>query len=160
LYEKIFNKDTSFDDMLCAFYVFDAVKDTTPFSYQDTFKTNLYHLLALFKVAFTKYVQAKYGNPSINVNREVIKIYESQNKDIIIKTFKFLNNFVEKEIEVADDEAKTTERMIKFLFNLSQYEKIKEQLESVALKADDIEKIVLKDKENIVAGEPIEPPIE
>jgi AIPR protein len=160
LYEKIFNKDTSFGDMLCAFYVFDAVDATTPFSYQDTFKTNLYHLLALFKVAFTKYLQAKYGDPSINVNREVIKIYESQNKDIIIKTFKFLNDFVEKQVEVADDEAKTTERMFKFLFTLSHYEKIKELLEDFVLKPDDIEKIVLKDKEDIVEGETIEPSIE
>jgi len=153
LYEKIFNKDTSFDDMLCAFYVFDAVNDTTSFSYQDTFKTNLYHLLALFKVAFTKYLQAKHGTTLINVNREIIKQYEAGNKEVIIKTFKFLSEFVEKQVEVADDEAKTTERMFKFLFTLSHYEKIKEHLEDTELNPDDIENIVLKGNEEIIEGE-------
>lgn len=153
LYEKIFNKDTSFNDMLCAFYVFDAVNATTPFSYQDTFKTNVYHLLALFKVAFTKYLQSKHGNTSINVNREIIKQYEAGNKEVIIKTFKFLNDFVEKQVEVADDESKTTERMFKFLFTLSHYEKIKEQLEDTELKPADIENIAIKDKEAIIEGE-------
>jgi AIPR protein len=153
LYEKVFNKDTSFNDMLCAFYVFNAVDVTTPFSYQDTFKTNLYHLLALFKVAFTKYLQAKHGDTTINVNREIIKLYEAGNKEIMIKTFKFLNDFVEKQVEVADDEAKTTERMFKFLFTLSHYEKIKEQLEDIELKPDDIEGIVLRDKEEIIEGD-------
>jgi hypothetical protein len=156
LYEKIFNKDTSFKDMLCAFYVFDAVDYTTPFSYQDTFKTNLYHLLALFKVAFTKYLHAKHGDTTINVNREIIKQYEAGNKEVIIKTFKFLNDFVEKQVEVANDEAKTTERMFKFLFTLSHYEKIKEQLDDIELKPDDIERIVLKDKEEIIEGETAE----
>lgn len=153
LYEKIFNKDTSFDDILCAFYVFDAVNDTTSFSYQDTFKTNLYYLLALFKVAFTKYLQAKHGTTLINVNREIIKQYEAGNKEVIIKTFKFLSEFVEKHVEVADDEAKTTERMFKFLFTLSHYEKIKEQLEDTELNPDDIENIVLKGNEEIIEGE-------
>lgn len=156
LYEKIFNKDTSFNDMLCAFYVFDAVKNTTPFSYQDTFKTNLYHLLALFKVAFTKYLHAKHGDTTINVNREIIKQYEAGKKELIIKTFKFLNDFVEKQVEVANDEAKTTERMFKFLFMLSHYEKIKEQLDDTELKPDDIEKMVLKDNEEIIEGETAE----
>ncbi|MFT5917204.1 MAG: hypothetical protein ACI81T_003719, partial [Bacteroidia bacterium] len=62
MYEKIFNTDTSYEDMLCAFYVFDTVNEVTPFSYQEMFKTNIYHLLALFKVAFTKYLKSKRGD--------------------------------------------------------------------------------------------------
>ena len=98
-------------------------------------------------------MQAKHGNTSINVNREIIKQYEAGNKEVIIKTFKFLNDFMEKQVEVADDELKTTERMFKFLFTLSHYEKIKAQLEDTELKPEDIENIALKDKEAIIEGE-------
>ncbi len=152
LYEKIFNSKTSFEDMLCAFYVFDTIDNITPFSYPDTFKTNLYHLLALFKVAFTKYVKAKFGE-KVKVNKYIIKIYEKDEKEIIIKTFKFLNKFVEKQVEVVNNEEKINEKMVKFLFTLSHYEKIKAQLEDEVIEVQDIEKIVLAEKENIIDGE-------
>lgn len=159
LYEKVFNKDTNFEDMLCAFYVFNTVDETTSFSYQDTFKTNLYHLLALFNVAFGNYLKVKFDE-SINVNKYILKIYEKGEKDVIIKTFKFLNKFVEKQVEVANNEEKTTERMFKFLFTLSHYEKIKDQLEDLEILATDIEQISIEDNEDIVEGEQSEQQIE
>lgn len=153
LYEKIFNEKTKFEDMLCAFYVFDVVDDFTPFSsYNDYFKTNIYHLLALFKVAFTKYLNAKIDN-KINVNKYIIENYEKNKKDIVLKTFKFINEFVEKQIEVVDNKEKTNERLLKFLFKPSHYEKIKDALEDLEISISDIEKIVLKDDENIIEGE-------
>ncbi len=154
LYEKIFNSNTFFEDMLCAFYIFNTIDNTTSLTYEDTFKTNLYHLLALFKVAFTKYLSVKYG-AKINVNRQVIKIYEQGEKRIFLKTFKFLNQFVEKQIEVADNEEKTTERMFKILFILSHYQKIYDTLENTEIFVKDIEDIVLKDNDNdgIIEGE-------
>ena len=152
LYEKIFNKETSYENMLCAFYVFNSIDEITPFSYQDTFKTNIYHLLALFKVAFTKYLRAKYGD-KINVNKHIIKIYEKDEKEIMIKTFKFLNQFVEKQVEVVNNEEKTTERIITFLFTLAHYEKIKDSLEDVEISISDIEGIVLEKDEEIIESE-------
>lgn len=152
LYEKIFNANTSFEDMLCAFYIFDIIDDNTSFSYQDTFKTNLYHLLALFKTAFTKYLKAKYGE-GINVNKQIIKIYEQGDKTIIIKTFKFLSQFVEKQIEIVDNERKTTERMFKFLFTLSHYQKINDNLEDTSISVTAIEDIVLEKDDVIIESE-------
>jgi hypothetical protein len=152
LYEKIFNKNTSYEDMLCAFYIFDIIDDSTPFSYEDTFKTNLYHLLALFKVAFTKYLKSKYDD-KINVNKQIIKIYEKGEKEIIVKTFKFLNQFVEKQVEVTNNEEKTNERMFKFLFTLSHYQKIYDTLEDTEISTKDIEDIVLKDDDEIIEGD-------
>lgn len=149
LYEKIFNKNTSYEDMLCAFYVFDIIDDKALFSYEDTFKTNLYHLLALFKIAFTKYLRAKYGE-KINVNKQIIKIYENEDKKIILKTFKFLNQFVEKQVEVSNNEEKTNERMLNFLFILSHYQKIYDILEDTAISTKDIEDIILKDDDEII----------
>jgi len=149
LYEKIFNDRTSFEDMLCAFYVFNVIHKITPFPYAYTFKTSLYHLLALFKVAFTKYLQAKH-DPKINVNKHIISIYETGEKAIIIKTFKFIIQFVEKQLEVENNEEKTQEGRIKFLEKLSYYENIKDALDDLNISIEDIESIVLEDGDKII----------
>ncbi|MTJ55356.1 AIPR family protein [Anabaena sp. UHCC 0253] len=151
LYEKIFNDETTFENMLCAFYIFDLMCDFHGLSYDVTFKSNLYHLLALFKVAFTKYLKIKFGD-KINVNKYIIKIYEQGDKKIILKTFKFIGQFVKQQIEVSDNE-KTTERMLKFLVKQSHYEKIKEALEDVDISVEDIENITIKDNEKFIEGE-------
>ncbi len=122
LYEKIFNENTSFEDMLCAFYVFDTIWKTEAIVYEDTFKTDLYHLLALFQITFTKYLTSKYKE-NVNVNKQIIKIYEKGEKEIIIKTFKFLNQFSEKQIDGAN---------------------IKDALENTEISVKDIENIVLE----------------
>lgn len=152
LYEKIFNEDTKFEDMLCAFYVFNVVDETTPFSFAQTFKTNLYHLLALFKVAFTKYLKSKY-NEKINVNLKIIKLFEEGDKEIILKTFKYLNEFVDKQIEVENNDKKTMEKLVKFLTTLSHYEKIKELLEDTEIKAEDIDNIIIEKNDKVINSE-------
>ncbi|MEI3649286.1 MAG: AIPR family protein [Dolichospermum lemmermannii FEM_B0920] len=152
LYEKIFNDETTFENMLCAFYIFDVIYNATLFSYQDTFLTGLYHFLALFKVAFTKYLRAKFGD-NINVNQHIIKIYEKNDKEIIMKTFQFLQQFVDEQIEVSDNEEKTKEKMVKFLFEPFHYEKIKEALEDLELSVEDIESVIIEDNEELIEGE-------
>ncbi len=152
LYEKIFNDRTTFEDMLCAFYVFDIINDTTTLSYEDTFRTTLYHLLALFKVAFTKYLQAKFDNKieEINVNKYIINVYEKDEKQIILKTFKFISQFVVKQFEVENNKEKEIEGMIKFLVKLSYYEKIKDALDDLVIAVEHIEDIVLADNDEII----------
>ena len=97
-YEKIFNDETTFENMLCAFYVFNVIYHATPFSYQDTFKTSLYHLLALFKIAFTKYLKAKFGD-KINVNKYIIKIYEQGDKKLLSKLSSFLISLLRNKLK-------------------------------------------------------------
>jgi hypothetical protein len=137
--------------MLCSFYIFYVIDDT-PFAYKDTFKTSLYHILALFKVAFTKYLQSKFNkiNEKININKHIITAYESSQKDIILKAFKFINQFVETQLEVENNQEKTTEEMIKFLIKRSHYEKIRDSLEDLHISATDIEDIVLEDGDEII----------
>lgn len=151
-YEKIFNDETTFENMLCAFYVFDLMCDFHGLSYDVTFKSNLYHLLSLFKVAFTKYLQAKFDH-KINVNKYIIKIYEQGDKKNILKTFKFIGQFFKQQIEVSNNEDKTIERMKKFLFEHSHYEKIKEALEDLAISVEDIENVIIEDNEQLIEGE-------
>lgn len=158
LYEKIFNSNTSFEDMLCAFYLFDTIKQFVGFSYESTFKTNFYHVLALFKVAFTKYITAKKATYSkgqnnrkeININKQIVEIYEKGERKIILKTFMFTDRFVHEQIEVADNEEKTIERVLSFLSNLSHYQKIYDALEDTEISVKDIEDIELKGGNNTI----------
>jgi hypothetical protein len=145
LYEKIFNEETKFEDMLCAFYVSDTIFKNTPFSYGNSFESHFYHLLALFKVAFTKYLQAKFG-ATINVNNYIIKIYEKGEIDIILKTFEFLDEFVEDRLEITDDNEKTENNIVKFFFEPFRYEKIKEELENMEISVNQIEDLVLSNE--------------
>ncbi|WP_422836392.1 AIPR family protein [Aphanizomenon flos-aquae] len=87
-YEKIFNDETTFENMLCGLYVFDVIYNATPLQYEDTFNCGLYHLLALFKVGFTKYLKAKFDK-KINVNKYIIKIYEQDDKKNYDSNFQF-----------------------------------------------------------------------
>ncbi|TAE57436.1 MAG: abortive phage infection protein [Nostocales cyanobacterium] len=155
LYEKIFNDETTFENMLCGLYVFDVIYTAVSLPYEDTFNAGLYHLLALFKVGFTKYLKAKFGD-KINVNKHIIKIYEQDDKKIMIQTFNFINQFVDEQVEVSDNEEKTAERIFKFLFEPAHYEKIKEALEDLDISVQDIEDIVIQDNEKLIEGEPNE----
>ena len=146
-YEKIFNNKTRFDDMLCAFYIFDTI-----ITNHEGFEPFFVHFLALFKVAFTKYLTAKFGD-KINVNKHVIKIYEKDEKEIIKKTFQFVIEFVYERVQVDNDAEKTTEGVIKFLSKLSRYEKIKDSLDDLNISVQDIEDIVLEDKEVIIESD-------
>ena len=138
--------------MLCALYIFDIVTGNIIISYEDTFKSTIYHFLALFKIVFTKYLQVKFGN-KLNVNKYIISVYNSDNsgeKQLILKTFKFINQFVKAQLEVEDNEEKTTEGLIKFLAKLSHYEKIKDDLDDLDISIQDIEDMVVEIGDKIV----------
>lgn len=147
-YERIFNEKTFFEDMLCSFYLFQfLMEDSGNMSYEASFLSNIYHHLALFKIAFIKYLNAKFSSTKklINISKEVIKYYEKKDIDILAKTFDFIATFIEEQIENIDNEEKRNENMLRFLFEHLQYEKLKEKLEELDLKVEDIESIVLKE---------------
>ncbi|MDX2301322.1 MAG: AIPR family protein [Microscillaceae bacterium] len=155
LYERIFNDKTDYEDMLCSFCVFDIIFQRTPLKFESTAKTNLYHLLALFKIVFTKYIHKKL-NDKVSIKKYIIKLYEENNKEIILKTFKFLNLFVKKQLGELEDkisEEQNIEKHIKFLTTLSYYERIRDELESLDLDITEIEKTEITDiKELIIEG--------
>jgi len=131
LYETIFNDATRFADMLCAFYVFDAFSKIQPQP-----STSLFYLLALAKIAFNKYLQAKWGN-AVNVNQQIIRLYEAENQAVFVNIFKFLNQFIAQQTAISDHQAKTT--LPQPLFKPADYEKIKQALEDLAISVQDIE---------------------
>ena len=154
LYEKIFNEETKFKDMLCAFYVSHIIFEHKSLSYSDSFTSSFYHLLALFKVVFTKYLQKKH-KPDINVNNHIIRIHEKREieLEIILKTFNFLGKFVRDRLEITDNDEKTAENIFKFLFEPFQYEKIKEELENMEISVNQIEDIILSNEDQQEAKE-------
>ena len=148
LYEKIFNEETKFEDMLSAFYISDTIFKTTSFSYSNSFTSSFYHLLALFKVVLTKYLQKKY-KPDVNINNHIIRIYEKREIEIaiILKTFKFVYEFVTDKLVIADNNEEGEGNVVAFFFEPLRYEKIKEELENMEISVNQIEDLVL-DNEN------------
>jgi hypothetical protein len=86
----------------------------------------------LFKIAFTKYLQAK-SRTTININNYIIRIYEKGEIEIILKTFNFLRKFVSDRLEITDNDEKMAENIVKFLLEPFRYEKIKEELENTEI---------------------------
>jgi len=85
LYEKIFNEETTYEDMLSAFYVADTVLEKAEKTIDET-SLLFFYWLALSKFAITKYLQAKFDE-NINASRHIIRSYEKGEKDFIIKAF-------------------------------------------------------------------------
>lgn len=160
LYEKVFNDNSKFEDFLTSFYLLDTIFKRTRFEFEDTFSSNLYHLLSLFKIIFTKYAKLKYSN-EINVNLHIQKIYEEEKTEIILKTFKFINEYIEREFKLNEDE-KSFDKFISFMTSASQYERVKGQLEDVEITTDLIENVELKDSDEVIEiqKEEIEEPSE
>ena len=141
--------------MLCAFYVSNAIFKNfknTPLSYSNSFQSSFYNVLALFKFAFTKYLQAKFGD-TINVNNYIIRIYEKGEIEIILKTFIFLNEFVQDRLEITDDNEKMENNIVEFFFEPFRYEKIKEELENMEISVNQIEDIILSNEDKQEAKE-------
>ncbi len=132
--------------MLCAFYLFDTARKANTFSDPKPLDSAFYHFLALFKIAFDKYLKAKF-EADVNVNKYIIKIVEKGEKLIILKIFKFLFSFTSSQLLVANNDAKTKEQIIKFFSTLSSYQKTKDALEDLEITVNDIEDIEIKEGE-------------
>lgn len=92
-YEMIFNERTTFEDMLCAFYLGRTIHKSNIES-----NNRFYFKLCLFKTLVTKYLSQKYS-PDINVNKQIIKLYKEGNTNILIKAFAFIDDFVKNHPE-------------------------------------------------------------
>lgn len=141
LYEKIFNEKTFFEDMLCSIFIFNLYMNLSSSIYDRSF-----HILALFKIAFTKYLQAKHSE-KINTTKYILKIYEQKKIDTILQTLIFVNNFICEKSIITDNEEKSREMFHNLLLKNFYYEKMKEEFERLEITVDDIESIVLEKAE-------------
>lgn len=148
LYEKVFNENSNFEDFLVSFYLLETLIKRTPFDFEDTFSSNLYHLLSLFKIVFTRYCKAKFGE-KVNVNLQIQRLYDAGETEIFLKAFKFINEYLEAEFKLNEEE-KSFEKFISFLTSNSQYERIKGQLEETDITIEKIESIEIKQDEDVL----------
>ncbi len=148
LYEKIFNDESKFEDFVISYYLFDIIIKRFAYELEDTFSSNLYHVLSLFKLVFTKYCKSKFGE-SINITLKIQKLYESNDTEIILKTFKFINEFLLQEFNRNEAE-KSFDKFVSLLTSSSQYERVKGKLEEIEINTTTIETIELKEKDEVV----------
>ncbi len=123
LYEKIFDTTTKFEDMLCAFYVFDLLTKNTKYGDTKNVEATIYFLLTFFNITFTKYLKIKYDS-KINVNRKIIMLYDNHQTEILLKAYEFINIFIQKYGQPLD---------------ITNFLKIKQALENYDLKIAEIE---------------------
>ena len=139
-YEKIFEAKPPFEDMLCAYYVFDEAKRRIKDGDSDDLSLTVHLILSLFKMTFANYLIAKYGDTSINVSRYVIDLFQKNDLEIICKIFILIANYVTDDLE--NLEKKGVDLSEKILAP-SYYGKLKEELEALKIKPESIESIDL-----------------
>jgi AIPR protein len=137
LYEKIFNKDTQFEDMLAAYYLFNVARWHLGSSHTNTIQKNLYHVLALFKVVFAKYSEAKFG-AKINSSIHVIKLYDKGDFNVMLQVFSFTSHFFATYTNLYKNDANIT-KITAALLQSSYYERMKADLEDTKISVQDIE---------------------
>jgi len=90
LYERVFNDNTQFEDMLCSMYLLRLLAESSSQGdFEQVFTTHLIYRLALFKVIFSKYVNQKYTHiPPIN--KKIKELVEKGESSILLKVFQFI----------------------------------------------------------------------
>jgi hypothetical protein len=139
LYEKIFNEDTLFEDMLCSLYVYKKIStilednlriiesgNNPMFTsiFKDSFNRKFFFLLVSFKLILTKYLKAKFGD-EINVNSHIVRKYEELDS-IFKRIFDFINDIF-KEKTVNDS------------LSIMKYEEVRKFLVDLDISVKDIE---------------------
>lgn len=138
LYEQVFNENTKFEDLLTSFYLFRMLLGKGEYSdLEDSFSGIHYHLLALFKIVFTKYCKVKFGD-KVHVNLYIQKLYAEGKIEVIRKTFLFIHEYLEKEFKPNEEE-----KLNEFLTSSSYYERVKGALEEVEITTELIENVVI-----------------
>jgi hypothetical protein len=106
LYERVFNDNTRFEDMLCSIYLSKLIMNIYNHKAFEEKTTAFYHL-ALFKIVFSKYVEQKYTHVP-PLNQKILDLVKKEDLTLLLKVFQFITlkltdfippKIVEKEIE-------------------------------------------------------------
>ncbi len=111
LYERVFNENTQFEDMLCSMYLLRLLANSTANGdFNQVFTSHLIYRLALFKVIFSKYINHKYAHVP-PVNKKVKELVEKGESARLLKIYQLID------VKMMEEPEWITE---------SHYEKIKE----------------------------------
>ncbi len=135
-YEKIFNADTKFEDMHCAYLIFDFFIRRREISYEQSLTADSFHYLALFKVVFEKYLKEKYSkekyNDDLNVTKYILKESDKEAgkpfQDLMLKVFTFILDFAASYWSVKNNLAATFDNASIFMFTQSGFDQLKEKI--------------------------------
>lgn len=149
LYEKVFSNTAKHTDFLTPYYLMSVLirkySSTKHFGFADTFNSSLYHLLSLFKIIFTKYCIAKFGD-EVNVDFQIQRLFKSKDIEVIQKTFEYINRYLYV-VLIQHQDDKSYEKYVGFMTVKSQYERVKGELEEIDVTIEDIESIELSDED-------------
>lgn len=102
LYERVFNDNTQFEDMLCSMYLLRLLaSSTSEGDFEKVLRSHLIYVLALFKVVFSKYVDKKYTHVP-PLSKKVKELIEKGKSTILLKIFEFVQVKVNEFIEVSE----------------------------------------------------------
>jgi len=126
LYEKIFNDNTSFEDMLSAYYVADTILTKVEKNIDEVSLT-FFFWLEISKVILTEYLQVKFDD-KINVSRQIIQNYEKGEKDFIIRVFGWM---LDISLKTLFDKKTTGQESSETIDDTSFFNAMKERFEEV-----------------------------
>ncbi|MCG6405312.1 AIPR family protein [Vibrio fluvialis] len=145
LYEIIFNKDTSEEDVFVSYCMLSVLVDSEVINEENIYFTNGFHFLAISNVILNKYIKAKFGE-TVNLAKYIISSYFSQDLDNIKKCISFSSKLMHNEIQLIEDEEASSERFINLMTNKSHFEILIDSMNKTELSVEDIESIELKER--------------
>lgn len=157
LYEEIFNENTKFEDMLAAYFIHkwvlavfteDFEKNNTDKPFFEGMKYIIYPVIALTKIVMQKYFHVIYPNTNkmMNTSRWIIETCrnnDEKRKNILTKVIVDAKSIIYAKTlpNQKGDNEKLKENFLKLITNPNFYEIIKQEVEEIELKIEDIETI-------------------
>ncbi|HRI28771.1 MAG TPA: hypothetical protein PK715_12000 [Chitinophagales bacterium] len=129
--------------MLSGYYAMDVLLTLHNKSFADAPDSNLFHLLALCRVAFAKYISLKIS-PDASVTTQIIKQYETGDVTAIKKIYLFITKFLKDKLPNSENEQQAVNRddlHTKFLKNKTTFDRIKDELENSIIQVSDIDNL-------------------
>jgi hypothetical protein len=147
LYEIIFNKDTKFDIMLASYLInkfyYRNYREIVKYSNVSDFFPTPNLALALSKIVLQKYLNLnKKSNKNVNIFNFILQsLKEKSNAELVLKVFIFAFQIIDKK-KLPNSDNDLSKILTKLVKNYqSFYDSIKQEVEEMDLKLEDIDTI-------------------
>ena len=134
-YEEIFNEKTLYEDMLCAFYLFDINIENGMVVDEYNLNAGFLFELSFFQIVFEQYITKKYNSYEIACSRKLIALYLKKDYSIVLKVFAFIRSFIEK------NSTKHLNKDGKVILTGSNYNELFRKMNLEEITVEDIENI-------------------
>jgi hypothetical protein len=138
-YERIFNENTRFEDMLCSLYLMDLIEefiknqgDTLGFSYESIYYAGF------FKIVFSKYLEKKSAS-AIPINQKIIELINKKDSSLVTKALSFIRALTKELLEKITPTH--TDSYGRLSYVKSQYEDLKKEFDKMEIEVEEIDNI-------------------